>query len=203
VIEKNIFLIADEIYEKFIYDSLEFNSVCSFGERYKKNLIIINGVSKTYAMTGWRIGFAVAPREVVSGMNKLQSHSTSNACTISQYAALEALTGPQEIVMEQYKLFEERRNIVQNILSKIDLISFIEPHGAFYIFVNIKKILERSTNIENSKEFCIKLLDEAYVATVPGSVFGMEGYLRISLAKSKDQLMVAMERIKKMIESVL
>ena len=116
-------------------------------------------------MTGWRIGYAVSTREIISGMNKLQSHSTSNACTISQYAALEALNGPQDVVEEQRKLFEERRNLVHNAINDIDCLSFIEPHGAFYFLVDIKEVIERSDDITTSKDFCLKLLDEGHVAS--------------------------------------
>lgn len=198
----NLMLISDEIYEKLIYDDAEFVSASSFGEKYKENLIIINGVSKAYAMTGWRIGYAVSTKEIISGMNKLQSHSTSNACTISQYAALEALNGPQDVVEEQRKIFEERRNLVHDAINGINCLSFIEPQGAFYFLVNIKEVINQSEDISTSKDFCLKLLDEGHVATVPGSVFGMEGYIRISYAKSKEELTEAMRRIKLAVEKL-
>jgi len=200
--ENNLMIISDEIYEKLIYDDATFISVASFGEKYKENLIIVNGVSKAYAMTGWRIGYAVSTKEIIAGMNKLQSHSTSNACTISQYAALEALTGPQDVVEEQRKIFEIRRNLIHDAINEIDCLSFIEPHGAFYFLVNIKEVIKRSEIINNSKDFCLKLLDEGHVATVPGSVFGMEGYIRISYAKSKEELTEAMKRIKIAVENL-
>jgi aspartate aminotransferase len=200
--EKNIMIIADEIYEKLIYDSAVFTSFASFGEKYKNNLIIINGVSKAYSMTGWRIGYAVSTKEVIVGMNKLQSHSTSNACTVSQYAALAALTGPQDVVEKQRKIFEDRRNIVHEALTKIDSVQFIEPHGAFYFFVNITELLKHTT-IKDSKDFCIKLLDEGHVGTVPGSVFGMEGYIRIAYTKSKEELLGAMKRLTETVENFM
>jgi aspartate aminotransferase len=192
--EKNIWVVADEIYEKFIYDSIVFTSFASLDKKYKNNLIIVNGVSKAYAMTGWRIGYAVSTSEVIMGMNKLQSHSTSNACTISQHAALAALTGTQMFVEEQRKIFEERRNIIHNALTNIDKVKFIEPNGAFYFFVNIEELLKHTT-IKNSQEFCMKLLNEGHVGTVPGSVFGMDGYIRIAYTKSKEELMGAMKRL--------
>ncbi len=202
-VENNLIIICDEIYEKLIYDSTIFTSVAELGEKFKNHLIIVNGVSKTYAMTGWRIGYALAPKKIVTGMSKLQSHSTSGACSISQYASLEALTGPQEVVEKQRKIFEDRRNLVYKALTEIDSLSFVEPHGAFYFFVNIKSIIKKSKLINNSKEFCIKLLNEGHVATVPGSVFGMEGYLRISYAKSMEELIEAMRRIKKAVDSFI
>ncbi len=196
---KNIWVIADEIYEKLIYDSNVFTSCAAFDKKYKNNLIIVNGVSKAYSMTGWRIGYAVSTQEVIFGMNKLQGHSTSNACTISQHAALAALTGPQKVVEEQRRVFEERRNIVHSALTQIDGLEFIEPHGAFYFFVNIKKILEH-TAINNSREFCLKLLNDGHVGTVPGSVFGIEGYIRIAYTKSTKEVKGAMKRLKETIE---
>jgi len=189
-------IITDEIYEKLIYDSANFTSVATWGDKYRENLIIINGVSKAYSMTGWRIGYAVATEDKIAGMNKLQSHSTSNACTISQHAALAALTGPQDIVENYRKLFEERRNLVHNALTEIDAIKFIKPQGAFYFFINIEDAIKKYDHINTSKEFCLMLLNEGHVATVPGSVFGMEGYLRISYAKSKKELRKALARIK-------
>jgi aspartate aminotransferase len=202
-VENNLMIISDEIYEKLIYDSTVFTSVASLGEKYKENLIIINGVSKAYAMTGWRIGYALSTKNIVAGMNKLQSHSTSGACSISQYASLAALTGSQEVVEEQCKIFEERRDLVHNELSEIESLSFIEPHGAFYFFVNVKSIIEKSKLINNSKDFCFRLLNEGHVATVPGNVFGMEGYIRLSYAKSKMELREAMIRIKKTVDDFI
>ncbi|MBK8944892.1 MAG: pyridoxal phosphate-dependent aminotransferase [Ignavibacteriae bacterium] len=200
--EKNIFVIADEIYEKLIYNDAEFISVASLGAKYKNHIIIINGVSKTYAMTGWRIGYALAPKQIVNGMNKFQSHSTSNACTISQYAALTALTYSQVTVEEQRKIFEKRRNFICSTLSEMEIISFVEPSGAFYCFIDISNLIEKYTSIDNSKDFCLKLLHEANVATVPGIEFGLENYIRISYAKSMDELKEAFVRIKKFIQNL-
>jgi len=201
-VKNNLYVISDEIYESLTYDSTKFTSVASLGKEFKEHLIIINGVSKTYCMTGWRIGYAVANKDLVSGMNKLQSHSTSNACTVSQHAALVALTGPQNEVKSKRIIFEQRRDLVKSLLMEIDGLNFIEPQGAFYFFVNIKELLYNSSVFKNSNEFCTKLLDEAHVGTVPGSVFGMEGYLRISYAKSKEQLAEAVKRIKDFVTNI-
>lgn len=197
--KKGLYIISDEIYEKFIYDNRNFTSIAHFSKDFKDKLIIINGVSKAYAMTGWRIGYAVAPSELISGMNKLQSHSTSNACTISQYAALAALKGTQSVVEDQRKIFESRRTLVHRLLQDINGIKFVDPHGAFYFFINITEILEKNSEYSTSKEFCIKLLEEIHVAIVPGTVFGMEGYVRISYAKSESDLIEALDRIKKLL----
>jgi len=198
----NLIIISDEIYEKLIYDSLEFTSIASLGKKAIDNSIIINGVSKSYSMTGWRIGYALANKSITEGMNKLQSHSTSSACTISQHAAIEALIGSQECVETQREIFEKRRNYIVSELEKIDLVSFSKPAGAFYFFVDISKVIESSKYITNSRDFCLKLLNENLVATVPGSVFGMEGYIRISYSKSMDELKTAMERLKEFIEKL-
>lgn len=193
--ENNVFVISDEVYESLIYDDAKFTAIVQLGVEYKDHLVTVNGVSKAYSMTGWRIGYAVAPEDIVTGMNKLQSHSTSNACSISQYAALEAISGPQDSVIEQRKIFQRRKDLVHNALSKINGINFVEPHGAFYFFVDINEIINNSNTINNSKEFCLKLLNEGHVATVPGSVFGMENYFRLSYSKSEEELEKAMKRI--------
>ncbi|MBK7980681.1 MAG: pyridoxal phosphate-dependent aminotransferase [Ignavibacteriae bacterium] len=197
--ENKIFVLADEIYEKLIYNDAVFVSAASLGEKYKDNLIIINGVSKTYSMTGWRIGYAVAPKKIIEGMSKLQSHSTSNACTISQYASLAALTNSQDTVEAQRKIFEERRNFIKDSLLEIDDVSFIEPSGAFYYFIDISGIIDKHSSIKNSRDFCLQLLDMQNVAAVPGIEFGMENYIRISYAKSMEELKEAVIRIKKFI----
>lgn len=132
-------------------------------------------------------------------MNKLQSHSTSNVCTISQYAALAALNGDQGVVEKQRNIFNKRRDLVKDLLVTIKGLDFVEPHGAFYFFIDIKNILKNFNKIQNSKEFCLELLERGNVATVPGSVFGMEGYMRISYAKSEEEIVAAFERINKTI----
>lgn len=197
--ENNLIILCDEIYEKLIYNSFPFKSIAELGNEIKDNVIIVNGVSKTYSMTGWRIGYALANKNIVKGMGKLQSHSTSGACSISQHAALAALTGDQSIVEEQRKIFEERKIFIENALSEIENISFINPGGAFYFFIDIEKIILNSKTVNNSSEFCVKLLEEGHVAAVPGIVFGIEDYIRISYAKSMEDLKRAMYRLKKFI----
>ncbi len=198
----NLYIISDEIYEKLTFDSAKFYSISSLGEKFRDKLIIINGVSKAYRMTGWRIGYAAANKDLVKGMNKLQSHSTSAACTISQYAALEALTGDQSSVEDQREILQRRRDLIYNALVKIDGIDFIEPHGAFYFFINIKNFIGKTSLFNNSRDFCLELLEKENVGTVPGSVFGMEGYLRISYATSDEQLSEAMKRLEKFVKNI-
>lgn len=199
----HIFVIADEIYDKLVYDDFKFTSFPTLGEDTKRRTILINGVSKAYAMTGWRIGYTAAQKNVVDGINKLQSHSTSHASSISQQAAIEAFIGPQNAVEEMRKEFEKRRNYLHAELNKIDGITCNKPEGAFYLFPNISKLIHRKSNvykIEHSFDFAMHLLKEAQIAVVPGSAFGAEGYLRVSYANSMENLERAVERFRKAVE---
>ncbi len=206
IVERNDFyVISDEIYEKLIYDDFEFVSFASLNDEMKKRTVVINGVSKSYAMTGWRIGYTAGPIEVIKGINKIQSHSTSNASSISQYAAVEALTGPQDEVLQMRKEFEKRRNFFFEALTSIDGISCCKPEGAFYLFPNVSAYFQKSTpviKIENSFDLAMYLLYEAKVACVPGSAFGTEGYIRFSYAASLDNLMEAVKRIKEALDKL-
>lgn len=196
--DKDILIISDEIYEKLVYDNFNFISFASLSNEIKEKTVIINGVSKAYAMTGWRIGFAAGPRNLIDGMKKIQSHSTSNACSISQYAALEAFAGPQDSINKTRDEFEKRRNFFCEGLNAIDGIFTFKPKGAFYIFPNVKKVFGKSYEqfrIENSYDLSMYLLDKAQVAVVPGSAFGAEGYLRISYAASMETLKEGLNRI--------
>ncbi len=201
-VDNNLMILCDEIYEKLIYDSFPFTGIAELGDGFKENIIIVNGVSKTYSMTGWRIGYALSTKKIVGGMSKVQSHSTSGASSISQYAALAALSGSQHSVEEQRKIFEERKLFIENQLSDIEGLSYIKPKGAFYFFIDIREVLEKSSIIENSTDFCNLLLEKGHVATVPGIVFGVEGFIRISYAKSMGDLKKAMVRINKFISDL-
>ncbi|MDZ7764027.1 MAG: pyridoxal phosphate-dependent aminotransferase [Melioribacteraceae bacterium] len=199
----HIFVIADEIYEKLTYDDFKFTSFASLSDDAKNRTILINGVSKAYAMTGWRLGYTAAQKNVVDGINKLQSHSTSHASSISQQAAIEALTGPQDILEKMRKEFERRRNYLHEKLNNIDGISALKPEGAFYLFPNISDLLHHNSKvfkIKNSFDFAMHLLKEAKIAVVPGSAFGSEGHLRVSYANSMENLERAVERITKAVE---
>ena len=197
--QNNIYVISDEIYEKIIYDNFEFTCFASLSSKIKKRTVTINGFSKSYAMTGWRMGYAAGPEEIIKAMNKIQSHSTSNASSISQAASLEALTGPQDYVEMMRKEYELRRNFLHTALISIIDVSCYKPEGAFYLFPNISKYFHKSTplfKIENSFDLAMYLLHEAKVATVPGSAFGSEGYLRLSYSTSIENLKEGVERIK-------
>jgi len=193
-VEKNIIVIADEIYEKLVFGGFKFTSIASLNEEIKSKTIVINGVSKAYSMTGWRIGYAAGPKEVISAMSRIQSHSTSNASSISQFAALEALTGPQDEVETMRVEFEKRRNYLQKELNGIEGINCNLPEGAFYLFPNVSAYF--NDEIKGSTEFATYLLQEGKVATVPGEAFGMEGFIRISYAAAMEELEEAVKRIK-------
>jgi aspartate/methionine/tyrosine aminotransferase len=195
---EDIYVIADEIYSKLVYEDFGFVSFASLGEDIKKKTIIISGVSKTYSMTGWRIGFALGPAEVINGMAKIQSHSTSNACSISQRASLEALSGPQHEVSRMVAEFQRRRNYCLMRLNAIPNISCFKPQGAFYLFPNFSAYYDKEADgiqIRNSYGLAYYLLKEARVAIVPGDAFGADGYIRISYATSMANLEKGMDRI--------
>lgn len=201
-LENNLFIISDEVYEKLVYGNIKFKSLASLNEKFKERSIIINGVSKAYAMTGWRIGYAVANKKIIYGMNKIQSHSTNHPSSISQYASLAALTGSQERVELQRKIFEERRNYLTDFLGNIKGISFNNPDGAFYFFVNVENIINKSKSINNSESFCLKLIEDANIAFVPGIVFGMEGYIRISYSKTLEDIKKAMNKFEEFLQKI-
>lgn len=197
--ENNFYVISDEIYEKIVYDNFEFVSFATLGESIKKKTIIVNGLSKSYAMTGWRVGYAAGPEQIIKAINKIQSHSTSNASSISQAASVEALNGSQEYVETMRKEYEVRRNYFYDALTSIKGVTCYKPEGAFFLFPNFTDYFHKSTNvfrIEHSFDLAMYLLYEAKIATVPGSAFGAEGYLRLSYATSMENLKEGVERIK-------
>ena len=153
-------------------------------------------------MTGWRIGYAAGPKEIIKAISKIQSQSTSNPSSISQAAAVEALNGTQDFIKERANDFKERRDFVVNSLNNIKGISCLKPSGAFYVFPSCKKLLGKKTKLKTDKDFVEKLLEEALVAVVQGSAFGLDGYFRISYATSMDNLKKALERIKSFCESL-
>ena len=197
--DKNIFILSDDIYYRLIYEK-DFFNIVMVDKSLKDKTIIINGVSKTYSMTGWRIGFTAANKEIIAGVNKLQSQSTSNPASISQYAALEAITGSQDSVKIMLEAFKKRREIAINKLNEINGLKCIKPDGAFYIYPDISEIIENS-KFKNSVEFSKELLEKEKVAVVPGGAFGVENTFRLSFALSEDNLIKGIERIKKFIEN--
>lgn len=194
----NLLIISDEIYEKLIYDGEKHISIASLSQDAFERTIVINGVSKTYAMTGWRLGYVAASKEITKLMTSIQSHMTSNVNTITQYATIEALNGPVEDLKNMVKEFERRRNFMVDRLSKIDGVSIIKPSGAFYIMVNISSYFNttfKGEEIKNSVDFARVLLDEEKVAVIPGAGFGLDEYVRLSYATSMDIIETGIDRI--------
>jgi aspartate aminotransferase len=196
--QKGIYVISDEIYEKLVYDDANYISIAAISKKMKEQTIVVNGVSKAYAMTGWRIGFAAGPEEIISSANKIQSHSTSNASSISQYAALAALEGPKNTLISMKSEFQKRRDYVLKRFKEIKHLHCLKPEGAFYVFPNISKFLEKhnaSTTFSTSSDLAYHLLRDAKVATVPGSAFGMENFIRLSYTNSLDNIKKGLDRI--------
>ncbi|NSL52262.1 pyridoxal phosphate-dependent aminotransferase [Calidifontibacillus erzurumensis] len=198
-LEHDILIVSDEIYEKLIYGNNKHVSIAQLSQDLKKQTIIINGVSKSHSMTGWRIGYAAGDSAIIKAMTNLASHSTSNPTSIAQYAAIAAYKGPQEPVETMRKAFEERLNKIYEQLIEIPGFTCVKPQGAFYLFPNAKKAAEM-TGYENVDEWVKALLDEEKVALVPGSGFGAPENVRLSYATSLDLLESAVERIKRFME---
>lgn len=201
-VENNVLVLSDEIYEKLIYAGAEFRSFASFGPDVAALTIIVSGVSKAYAMTGWRIGWTIGPVEIIKAMDNLQSQETSNPCSISQYASVAALEGPQTSVEEMRQEFERRRNYVMGRMRPWRErfgVTFAEPGGAFYAFFNVSsafgKSLQGGKVVTNATDFCTALLEEAHVALVTGDAFGAPGYVRLSFATSMDVLKAGLDGI--------
>lgn len=206
-VEKDIFVISDEIYEKLIYDEDKKHiSIASLGEEIYNRTIVINGVSKSYAMTGWRIGFAAAPMEVAKLMASLQSHMASNPNAIAQVATLEALDGPQDCVEEMCVEFKKRRDYIFEREEAIPLIHALKPEGAFYLFVDVSGTYGKTyggVQIQSAADFASILLEEKFVAVVPCADFGMPDHIRLSYATSMELIKKGMDRIEEMVKELL
>lgn len=202
----HVYIVSDDIYEKLIYDGLVFCNILMACPDLKDRTIIVNGVSKAYAMTGWRIGYACGPKELMAAMTKMQSQSTSNATSIAQKASVEALNGPQEVVAEMVTEFEKRRTHIVKRLNAIPGVSCFNSTGAFYAFPNFSGIYGKTTTsgkmISNSTEFAAYLLEEAKVAIVPGVAFGDDRYARLSYATSMELINKGIDRIEEAILSL-
>ena len=198
-------ILSDDIYEHITYDDFKFFTIAQIPE-IKNKVITMNGVSKSYAMTGWRIGYAAGDKDIIKAIAKIQSQSTTNPSSISQAAAVEALNGKQDFIPVRAKAFQERRDFVVNSLNAIEGISCLKPEGAFYVFPNCKGLIGKKDKsgkkITNDTEFVQSLLENNDVAVVQGSAFGLEGFFRISYATSMEKLEIAMKRIKSFCESL-
>lgn len=201
----NLIIISDEIYEKLLYGNSSHISIASLSEDAYNRTIVINGVSKAYAMTGWRIGYAAASKEIVALMSNIQSHTTSNPNSIAQYASVEALNGPQEDVHKMVEQFRLRRDYMVERINSINNLSCIKPEGAFYVMVNISDVLNRSIDgivIKDSLVFSELLLNKEKVAVIPGIAFGVDNFIRLSYATSMENIKNGLDRIAKFVESI-
>jgi aspartate aminotransferase len=190
-LENNLWIVTDEVYEAFVYDGLKHTSIASLGEEVKSRTVISNSFSKTYSMTGWRIGYTAGPGEVIEAIGRLQDHMTSNPTSIAQMAALEAIRGPQDSIKTMIMAFDERRRLMVRRLNEMSGIECEMPQGAFYTFPSIK-----STGL-TSMEFAKRLLDEEHVAVIPGIGFGSDGNVRLTYATSTQEIERGMDRMEK------
>jgi aspartate aminotransferase len=201
----HVYILSDDIYEHVIYEGFNFFTIAQI-EELKERVLTMNGVSKAYAMTGWRIGYAAGPKEIIKAIAKIQSQSTTNPSSISQAAAVEALNGTQDFIKERATSFQERRDFVVKALNEIEGINCLNPNGAFYVFPSCKDLIGKKDSngneIKTDTDFVQFLLENSSVAVVQGSAFGLEGFFRISYATSMENLKKAMERIKSFCESL-
>jgi aspartate aminotransferase len=197
-VRHKLYVISDEIYEKLIYDGFQHFSIASLGPEIKDLTIVVNGVSKSHAMTGWRIGYAAGPQDVITAMANIQSQSTSNPTSISQKAAVEALRGPQDFIQAMNSEFDKRRKYMVERLNRITGMSCLMPVGAFYAFPRVSPLFGKSVNgkiIRNSQDLATYLLEEAKVALVSGDAFGADAYVRLSYATSMETIVKGLDRI--------
>jgi aspartate aminotransferase len=200
LLERDIFIISDEIYDKLLYDKREFKSMIELFPELKERLLVVNGMSKSYSMTGWRVGFGFANKKWISAMAKIQSHTTSNVNTIAQYASAKALENfdLEKIIDKRREVYQKRRDLTADLLAEIEELEAIKPAGAFYFFIDISKLKGKKMNgklIEGSLSFSDLLLKENKVAVVPGIAFGMDNFVRISFALGEDRIKEGIKRI--------
>lgn len=202
-VEKDIYVISDEIYYSLLYDGRQFVSMAALGGEIKERTILINGVSKSYAMTGWRIGYILANESAAKVMKNFISNSTGSPCSVSQAAAVAALNGPQDCVEEMRRAFEQRRNYIVERMNRIGGVSCLKPEGAFYVMMNVEKLLGRTIHgelVQSSDDFSTAFLKHGLVATVPGSGFGAPDFVRWSYAASMDNIKKGMDRLEEFLK---
>ena len=196
-----VLIMSDDIYEKVIYDDLEFSTIASVEPKLKDRCLTLNGVSKSYCMTGWRLGYCGAPKEIIAAMNKIQSQSTTSTSSISMAASVEALNGSQDFIDEHNQAFVRRRDLVVNLLNQIDGLSCLTPQGAFYVYPSCAGVIGKQTpegqKISNDEDFMSYLLESEGIAGVHGAAFGLSPYFRLSYATSDEILKDACARIKR------
>ncbi len=204
-LENDLLIVSDEIYDKIVYDDTAVVSIASLSKDVKEKTVVVNGVSKTYSMTGWRIGYALGPKDIIKAMTGIQSQSTSNPPSVSQWAALEALTGPQDEVQRMVGEFSKRRDVMVEGLNAIEGVRCLMPSGAFYVFPNVSACYGKSfkgRTIGGSVDLAEYLIEEAGVAVVPGGAFGEDECIRLSYATSMDDIKEGIKRIKEALEGL-
>jgi len=202
-VEKDIWVITDEIYEHLVYGDAEFSSMPVLVPELADKCIVVNGVAKTYAMTGWRVGWMIGPNDIVKAATNLQSHATSNVANVSQIAALAAVSGDLSAVDEMKVAFDRRRQLITKMLNEIEGVNCPEPEGAFYVYPSVKNILGREIRGQvptTSAELSALILDEVEVAVVPGEAFGTPGYIRLSYALGDDDLIEGISRVQDLLK---
>jgi len=210
--DRDLYIISDDIYESIVYNGFKFSNIANISEEMKQKTLVLNGVSKSYSMTGWRIGYMAGNSKIIKKIETLQSQSTSNPASISQWAALEALTGDQSIISKMVSAFEKRKKIIVQGLNDIPGFNCMDPAGSFYVFPDIKGVfaLKGWNNIAdkidsefNSSKLSTYLLNEAKVAVVPGIAFGNDNHLRLSFATSEENIVEGLKRIRQAIEKII
>lgn len=203
IVVKDILVISDEIYEAFVYDQKKVISIASLGEAIKARTLVVNGFSKTFAMTGWRLGYAAGPPEIIAAMNAVQGHTISHPSTITQYAGITALTKQGDTVKETLAIYDARRKAMMARLDDIPEMTYIYPASAFYIFVDISAIIgDNKRGITSAFDFCEKLLTEEKVVTIPGEAFGVDNHLRLSFATSLEEIQEGFDRIHRFMNTI-
>ena len=204
-VEKDIYVISDEVYYGLMYDGGQFTSVAALGDEIKERTVLVNGVSKSYAMTGWRIGYLLSTEKIARVISNFVSQSTGSPCSVSQAAAVAALTGPQDCVEEMRRAFEERRNYIVERINHIGGVSCIRPEGAFYVMMNIERLIGKTIYgelIRTDHDFCAAFLKYGLVATVPGSAFGAPGFVRWAYAASMDNIKKGLDRLEMFLKKI-
>ncbi len=205
-VEKNLLVVSDEIYEKLVYDGKQHVSIAELGEDIKERTILINGMSKAYAMTGWRLGYTAANEKITKAMSSIQSHAVSHPNSITQYASTVALNGPQENVLNMVMEFEKRRNYMYERLSSMPGLNCIKPEGAFYVYVDISEYIGKNLcdiKIHTSMDFSYILLEKANIAVIPGSAFGTDNFIRLSYATSMETIVSGLDKLEEFLQKNL
>lgn len=202
-VKHDLYILADEIYDKLVFDGHEFVSVAALGPEVKERTIVINGVSKCYCMTGWRLGFSASNPELAKAMSAYVGHSTSSPSTISQWAAVEALTGPQDAIEDMRKVFQERRDYIYKRMNEIEGVSCIKPEGAFYVMMNIEGLIGKTLGgrvIHDANDFAVAFLEKSLVAVVPCNGFGMPNFVRWTYAASMENIKKGLDRLEEFLK---